>query len=157
MRGETVGWLSELVRSDSSDSTAGADEVVAVIHDQRDARMILLIHAARKLRRNDHRAFQLAVAHILHGLLVAVVGDGNEGTNVRADRVESFANPQRLRAAILVDNGNAGVANFSAERVTQNDQLHQRKIIDASISAGERKNLRISRSTIAIIRFISQS
>ena len=28
------------------------------------------------------------------------------------------------------------------------------KIIDASISAGERKNLRISRSTIAIIRFI---
>src|SRR5271155_4848525 len=30
-------------------------------------------------------------------------------------------------------------------------------IIDASMSAGDRKNLRISRSTIAIIRFISQS
>src|SRR5579863_6293988 len=29
------------------------------------------------------------------------------------------------------------------------------KIIDASISAGERKNLRISRSTMAIIRFIT--
>src|SRR5271155_680208 len=29
------------------------------------------------------------------------------------------------------------------------------KIMDASISAGERKNLRISRSTIAIIRFIN--
>src|SRR5258706_8450593 len=31
------------------------------------------------------------------------------------------------------------------------------KIIDASISAGERKNLRISRSTIAIILFIKFS
>src|ERR1700686_2789403 len=29
------------------------------------------------------------------------------------------------------------------------------KIIDASIRAGERKNLRISRSTMAIIRFIA--
>src|SRR5580658_10543127 len=31
------------------------------------------------------------------------------------------------------------------------------KIIDASISAGERKNLRISRSTMAIIRFINST
>src|SRR5580693_1375067 len=31
------------------------------------------------------------------------------------------------------------------------------KIIDASMSAGERKNLRISRSTIAIIRFMTST
>src|ERR1700722_4228182 len=31
------------------------------------------------------------------------------------------------------------------------------KIMEASISAGERKNLRISRSTIAIIRFIGST
>ncbi len=39
-------------------------EVVAVVDDQRNLRMILLVHAARKLRRDNHRALQLAVAHI---------------------------------------------------------------------------------------------
>ena len=127
MRGETVGWLSELVSVREFRFHRGTHEVVAVVDDQRDARMVFLVDTPRELRRDDHRAFQFPVAHIFHGLPVAVVGDRHEGSNVRPHGIECFANLQSLRTAVLVDDGNPGIANFSAKRVAQNDQLHQRK------------------------------
>jgi len=51
----------------------GTHEIVAIVHDHRDARMVFFVHSARKLWWDDHRAFQLAVAYIFHGLLFAVV------------------------------------------------------------------------------------
>ena len=90
---------------------------VAVVHDQRDAGVVLLIRARQKLRRDNDRTFQLAVAHILHGLLVAVVIDGDEGANIGAHGVECFANPQGLRSAVLIDDGDTGIMDLSAKRV----------------------------------------
>src|SRR5580700_576265 len=89
--------------------------------------MVFFVHSTRELWRDDYRAFELSVAHIVHRLLFAVVIHRDEGANVGAYGVERLANPQRLRASVLVNNGEPGVANLSAERVAQDDELHQRK------------------------------
>ena len=44
---------------------------------------------------------------------------------------------------------NVSIANFSPNALPRIMSCTRGKIIDASISAGERKNLRISRSTMA--------
>ena len=102
-------------------------EVVAVVHDERDAGVIFFIHLARILRRNNHRALNLAVTHILHRFFVVVVVDGHEGPNIGADGIEGFTNLQSLWPAVLIDDADSGVANLATEGVAQNDELHQGK------------------------------
>ena len=84
MRGE-VGRLVQRVRQVRQLAfDRRTHEVVAVIDHQRDAGMVLFVDAPRKLRWNNHRAFQLSVAHVFPGLALVVVGDRNEGANIRA-------------------------------------------------------------------------
>ena len=45
-----------------------AHEVVAVVDHQRDLRLVLFVHPAGILRRNDDGALDLSVAHIFHRL-----------------------------------------------------------------------------------------
>ena len=89
--------------------------------------MVLFIHSAGNLRRNNDRALQLPVTHVFHGLLLVVIGDGHKGPNIGAHGIESFLDPHRLWSAVLVYDGNLGVANLAAKGVAQDDQLHQGK------------------------------
>ena len=89
--------------------------------------MVLFVHAAGILRRNDDRALDLAVAHVFHRLLIVVVVDGLKVRDVGPDGVEGLADPYRLRAAVLIDHAQLRVPDLAAEGVAQNDQLHQRK------------------------------
>ena len=116
--------------------------------------LVLLVHAARVLRRNDDRALDLAVAHVFPRRLLVVVVDGDEGAHVGAHGIERLADLERLRAAVLIDHAEPRVAILPPKALPSTINCTSGKIIDASISAGERKNLRISRSTIAIIRFM---
>jgi len=119
--------------------------------------MVLFVDPPRKLRWDDDCAVELSVAHVFDSFFLVAVVNGYEGANVRAYRIKARESSAPA-CAVLIDDSEPGVANLAAERITQNDELYQgKKIIDASISAGERKNLRISRSTIAIIRFISST
>ena len=101
-------------------------KIVAVIHHHRDLRMVVFVDTPGKLRGNNHRAFKFAVAHIFHSLLLAVVINRHECADVRPHRIKRLADPQRLRAAILIDNRHPRVANLSPKSIAQNDQLHQR-------------------------------
>ncbi len=56
-----------------------------------------------------------------------MVVDRHKCAHVGADGVEGFADLEGLSAAVLVDEAEAGVANFAAEGVAQHDQLDQRK------------------------------
>src|SRR5581483_2131326 len=105
----------------------GTHEIVAVIYYQGDPGMVLLVDAPRILWRNNHRALDLAIAHILHRLLVVVVVHRLEGANVGAHGIEGLANFERLGAAVLVHYSEARVAYLAAEGVAQHDQLHQGK------------------------------
>jgi hypothetical protein len=71
-----VGSFSALVRLVSSLFERGAHEVVAVIDYERNPGLVLLVDAARELRRNNHRAFNLAVAHVFPRRFLVVVNDG---------------------------------------------------------------------------------
>ena len=105
----------------------GAHEVVAVIHHQRNFRLILLVHPPRILRWNNHRTLNLAVAHILQSLLLVVVVNRLKGTHVGAHRIECFMDPDGLRAPVLIHQPQLRVFDFSAEGIAQYQQLHQRK------------------------------
>jgi hypothetical protein len=104
-----------------------AHEVVAVVDDQRDLRAVLLVHAARILRRDNHSALDFSVANVVARAGLVVVVDGQEGAHVGAHRVESLPDLQRLRATILIDDTEARIFYLAAERIAQHDELHQRK------------------------------
>ena len=87
--------------------------------------MIIFIHSARILRRNNDRALYVAVAHVLHRPFVVVVINGKEGANIGAHRIKRFADLQSLRAAVLIDDAEFCVANLSSKGVTQDDELNQ--------------------------------
>src|SRR5579872_1372705 len=89
--------------------------------------MVIFVNSPRELRGNDDCPLQFAVANILDCLLLVVVVNRNKGANVSANGIESFAYFKRLRASILVDNAEPGVANFAPESVAQNDELNQGK------------------------------
>ena len=125
--GETFGSIQRLHQAGKFVFQRGAHDVVGVVDDERDAGMILLVNAARVFRRNDDGAVELAGAHVFHGLLVAVVGNGSEGVRVGLDRGQSFANFHRLRALILIDDAEACVLDLAAEGVAQHDELDQWK------------------------------
>ena len=105
----------------------GAHEVVAVVDDECQPRVLLLVDAARELRRNDDGAVDLAVAHVFHRLAVVVVIDRFEGANVGLDGVEGLANLERHGAVVLINYAELGVADFPAEGVAEHDQLDERK------------------------------
>src|ERR1019366_3836366 len=90
-------------------------------------RMVLLVNPSRELGRDDHGAVELAVAYVLYGLFLIAIVNGDEGANVRAHGIKSFANLQRLRASILIDNGEACVANLPAKSIAQDNELYQRE------------------------------
>ena len=87
--------------------------------------MIVLVHPARVLRRNNDRALYVAIAHVLHRLFVVVVINGNEGANIGAHRIKRFADLQSLCTAVLIDDAEFCVANLPPKRVTQDDELNQ--------------------------------
>src|ERR1017187_1583036 len=89
--------------------------------------MVLFVNPPRELGRDDHGAVELAVAYVLYGLFLVAIVNRDEGANVRAHGIKSFANLQRLRASVLIDDGEARVANLPAERIAQDDELYQRK------------------------------
>src|SRR5271157_1012033 len=101
-------------------------EVVAVVHDQRDPRMILLVHHLRVLRRNNHRSLNLPVAYVLPRLHFVVIRNRNKRPRIRPHRVKRFLDPDRLRPMILIHDPHLCVADLSAKRIPQHDQLHQR-------------------------------
>src|SRR5438132_539582 len=79
--------------------------------------MVFLVDAPGILRRDNDGALDFPVADVLHGLLVAVVVDRLEGTNVGVDGVEGFADLQGLGAAVLIHYPQLGVTNLSANSV----------------------------------------
>src|SRR5207248_11555360 len=50
-----------------------------------------------------------------------------EGTNVGTNRVKCFANFERLRSTILVDQSDFRITNLAAKGISQHDQLDQGK------------------------------
>src|SRR5581483_11057624 len=96
-------------------------EVVAIVDDQSDARMILFVHVLRVLRRNNDGALQFAITHVLDCLLLVRVVDRDEGADIGANGIEGLTDSQRLRTAVLVYESDPGVVNLSAERVAQDD------------------------------------
>ena len=102
-------------------------EVVAVVDDQRNPRMILLIDHLRILRRNDHGAIDLSVAHVFPRLHFVVIGNRHKCARRCPHRIERFLDADGLGAMILVYDSHLRVANLSAKRVAQHDQLHQGK------------------------------
>ena len=126
--GSTSGCVERLRQLAELRLQRRAHEVVGVVDDERDARMVLLVDAARILRRNDDGAIELAVAHVLHRLLIAVVV--RPGLKVRAldcTAVERLADLHRLRAVVLIDHAQPRVFDLAAEGIAQHDELHQRK------------------------------
>ena len=89
--------------------------------------MILLVHHLRILRRNDHGSLNLPVAHVLPRLHFVVIRDRHECPRVRTHRIERFLDTDRLRPMVLIHDAHLGVANLPAKRISQHDQLHQRK------------------------------
>src|SRR5579862_3200464 len=87
--------------------------------------MILFVNPARILRRDDDCTLQLSIAHIFHSLLFAVVVYWEKGANVSTNGIEGLADAQRLRAAILIDDGDFSIANLASECVAQNNELRQ--------------------------------
>ena len=126
-RRRDVGIIQRLHQAGEFVFQRGAHDVVGVVDDERDTGMVLLVDAARILRRNDDGAVETAGAHILHGLFVAVVGNGSEGMCVGLDRGQSFPNFHGLRAAVLIDDAEARVLDLATKGVAQHDELHQRK------------------------------
>ena len=82
---QRVGDLGQLILE------RGAHEIVAVVHHQCDLRLIMLVHLAGILRRNNHRALDLSVAHIFHRLFRIAVVERLEGPHIGADGIERFA------------------------------------------------------------------
>ena len=156
--GSTSGLFSALARSLNSLLQRRAHEVVGVVHDERDAGMVFLVDAPRVFRRNDDGAVELAVAHVLHGLLVAVVRHGRRrcarstatAASARGPSPPGCRRPDRPRRAcaslILPPKALPSTINCTSGNT-----------IATSISAGERKNLRSSRSTMAHMRFMGAS
>jgi len=56
---------------------------------------------------------------------------------------------------VLIHHAHLRVADLAAKRIAQHDQLHQRKDHRREHQRRDRKNFRISRSIIAIIRFMA--
>ena len=127
MRGRDGGLVQRIGDAGELILQSRAHEVVAVVHHQRDARLILLIDPPRILRRNNDCALNLAIAHVVHCRLLVVIIDGLEGAHVGADGIEGLADLQRLRASVLIDQAESGVANLSAKCIAQHDELHQRE------------------------------
>src|SRR4029077_9375910 len=95
----------------------GTHKVVAVVDDQRDARLVLLVNPPRILWRNNYSALDLAVANVFHCSLLIVVVDRHKCAHVGVDGIKRFADLEGLSAAVLVDEAEARVTNFAAEGV----------------------------------------
>ena len=106
---------------------AAAHELVGVVDDEAQLGRILGVDAARILRGNDDGGIDFAGADVFFGLALVSVFDGSEGGDVDGDGVERFADLDGLRAVIVVDYGNVGAADFAAERVAKDDELHERQ------------------------------
>ncbi len=102
-------------------------EIVAVVDDQCDARMVFLVHHLRILRRNNYRSLNLPVAHVLPRLHFVVVGDRDKRSHICPHRIERFLDPDRLCPMVLIHHAHLRVADLAAKRIAQHDQLHQRK------------------------------
>ena len=80
---------------------------------------------------------------------------GLEGADVGRTESNASRTFSACGAAVLVHDRQAWRRRiFPPKALPRMINCTSGKIIDTSISAGERKNLRISRSTMAIIRFI---
>ena len=106
---------------------AAADELVGVIDDHAQFGRVAGEHAARILRGDDDDAGELAGAHIFDGLALVAVLSGGEGADVGGDGVEGLVHFDGLDAVVVVDDADGGVADFSAECVSEDDELHQRQ------------------------------
>ena len=114
--------------------------------------------------RREYCAGMMTAASILpvrtssRAFLLVVVGDGGEGADVGRDGIEGFvessAPPSRGRNR---QRPSRAPRIFPPKALPRIMSCTSGSIIDTIINAGERKNLRISRSTIAIIRFMVAS
>jgi len=75
---------------------------------------------------------------------------GTKVANVRAYRIEGLANLQRLRAAVLIDDSEPGVAILPPNALPRMTSCTRGKIIDASISAANGKICAFRAPTLAI-------
>src|SRR5439155_1357225 len=78
------------------------DEVVGVVLDERDVRIVLRQHAPRKLRRNRQHAVDAAVAEIVHGPSLIRVLHGVERLRSAGDGHRQLAHAHRRQAAVLI-------------------------------------------------------
>ena len=89
--------------------------------------------------------------------LVAVVADGPEGADVGGHGVEGLVDPQGLGAVVVVHHAHAASVILPPKALPRITSWTRGNTMAVSISAGERKNLRSSRSTMANIRFMAAS
>ncbi len=133
---------------------AGA-ELVGVIDDQADDGRVLRVDAAGVLSGDDDGGIDFAGAHVFAGLHLVGVLDGGEGLDVDGDGVEGFAELDGLRAVVVVDNRDAAPTILPPKALPMMTNCRIGIISDMIMRVGERKNLRISRSTMANILFMA--
>jgi hypothetical protein len=104
----------------------GGHELIAVVDDHAKLGILSGVKAARKLRRNDERAFEASLANVFAGADLVGVRHGAEGADVGLHGVESLIDAHCLGTVILIDDGYAGIADFSTEGVAEDDELHER-------------------------------
>ncbi len=105
----------------------GGDEIVRVVLDESDARAVSLVDSARIVDGNiDHGADEPR-AQIDDGVGNRIVILHLHRLRPGHDGVKALAEVARVDGAVLVHDRDFDPFDFSAERVPEDDELHQRK------------------------------
>ena len=105
----------------------GEDEVVGVVGDQGDAWRVALQRTAREAGRNDQGAVDPAVAQVRQRRAAVRVVHEVDRVRARRHRVRQLADADRRHAVVLIDDGQLEVLDVAAERIAEDDQLHERE------------------------------
>src|SRR5208282_171435 len=125
-RGDTSGWFNASVKLVISSSSVELMKLSLLSTSSAIRGRFFFVHHLRILRRDNHRALNLSVAHVLPRLHFVVIRDRDKRPHIRPHRVKRFSDPNRLRPMIFIHDSHLRVADLSAESISQDDQLHQR-------------------------------
>ncbi len=100
-------------------------EVVGVVLDQRDPRVVLGQRATGEFGRDGEHAVDPAVAQVGKRAAGIVVQHRLEGAGIRGYRSRQLAQPDRRDAAVLVHDADPQVLDVTPEGVAQHHQLNQ--------------------------------